>query len=61
MRIDLDPTKRDRTLAERGLDFADSAWVFAGPSETAEDVRFACAEPRFVAKSRLDERMAVVV
>ena len=30
MRITFDPAKRDKTLAERGLDFADAALVFAG-------------------------------
>jgi uncharacterized protein len=31
MAITFDPAKRDRTLAERGLDFADAEQVFAGP------------------------------
>lgn len=30
MRITFDPVKRDKTLAERGLDFQDAAVVFAG-------------------------------
>jgi uncharacterized protein len=30
MGITFDPAKRARTLAERGLDFADAAEVFAG-------------------------------
>ena len=31
MAISFDPAKRDMTLAERGLDFADAEKVFAGP------------------------------
>lgn len=61
MRIEFDPAKRDRTLAERGLDFADAVEVFAGASETAQDVRFAYPEPRFVTKGWLRERLVVVV
>jgi uncharacterized DUF497 family protein len=30
MAISYDPAKRDETLAERGLDFADAEEVFAG-------------------------------
>jgi hypothetical protein len=30
MRITFDQVKRDKTLAERGLDFADAELVFAG-------------------------------
>jgi hypothetical protein len=30
MRITFDPAKRDKTLAERGLDFDDAALIFAG-------------------------------
>jgi uncharacterized DUF497 family protein len=39
MRITFDPSKRARTLAERGLDFADAALVFAGLHATLEDAR----------------------
>ncbi|MBS0495674.1 MAG: BrnT family toxin, partial [Proteobacteria bacterium] len=40
MLIEFDPDKRDKTLAERGLDFARAAEVFAGVSVTVEDARF---------------------
>ena len=36
MRITWDPAKRERTLRERGLDFADAAEVLAGPMLTEE-------------------------
>src|SRR5687767_9144166 len=39
MEISFDPAKRARTLSERGLDFADAARVFAGPTVTIEDDR----------------------
>ena len=39
MRIAFDPTKRARTLAERGLDFGDAATVFAGTTVEFEDAR----------------------
>jgi uncharacterized DUF497 family protein len=39
MRITFDPSKRARTLAERGLDFADAAQIFAGLHATLEDTR----------------------
>lgn len=39
MRITFDPVKRDLTLAERGLDFADASFVFAGVTLEVEDTR----------------------
>ena len=38
MQIEFDPDKRDKTLAERGLDFAQAGEVFAGVNVTAEEV-----------------------
>ena len=61
MRIEFDPDKRDKSLAERGLDFADSAEVFAGAHVTAEDARFDYGEPRFTTVGALDNRMVVLV
>ena len=37
MRITYDPAKREKTLAERGLDFADAKIVFAGVPLEIED------------------------
>ncbi len=56
-----DEGKRSKTLAERGLDFADAVRVFAGVNDMAEDVRFDYPEARFVTKGWLDARMVVVV
>ena len=39
MLITFDPHKRDITLAERGLDFADAEIVFAGTTVEMEDTR----------------------
>jgi uncharacterized protein len=39
MCITFDPAKRARTLAERGLDFADADEVFAGTTAEADDTR----------------------
>jgi uncharacterized DUF497 family protein len=39
MEITFDPEKRDRTLAERGLDFADAGRLFAGQVLTRPDDR----------------------
>jgi uncharacterized DUF497 family protein len=39
MAITFDPGKRERTLAERGLDFANAAEVFDGVKYQFVDVR----------------------
>lgn len=61
VRIDFDPAKRDRTLRERGLDFARSGEVFTGREFTEEDVRYGYGERRWVTVGFLDRRMVVVV
>lgn len=61
MRITFDPAKRDRTLAERGLDFARAGEVFAGKEFTREDDRFDYGEDRWITFGLLGERMVVVV
>ncbi|MCU4120173.1 BrnT family toxin [Variovorax sp. N23] len=60
MRIRFDPAKRDKTLAERGLDFADAAQVFAGVTLEVEDIRQDYGEPRIICYGLLDGRMVVV-
>jgi len=61
MQFEFDPDKRDKTLTERGLDFARADEVFAGVNVTAEDARFDYGEPRFTTVGVLDGRMVVVV
>lgn len=60
MRIDFDSTKRDKTLAERGLDFARAGEVFAAPNVTNEDLRGNYGEQRLVTVGWLDGRTVVV-
>ena len=60
MRILFDPAKRNKTLAERGLDFADAKSVFAGVTLEVEDSRKEYGEPRIICYGLLDERMVVV-
>jgi hypothetical protein len=60
MRITFDSAKRDNTLAERGLDFADAALVFAGVTLEVEDTRRDYGEPRIICYGLLGARMVVV-
>ena len=48
MRIEFDTEKRDKTLLERGLDFACAGEVFAGVTVTFEDARQNYGEVRFI-------------
>jgi hypothetical protein len=61
MIITFDPAKRDATLEERGLDFADAADVFAGRTVTIEDTRRDYGERRFRTLGRLQGRMVMIV
>ena len=60
MRITFDPAKRDKTVAERGLDFADAALVFAGITLEIEDTRKKYGEPRIICYGYLEKRLVVV-
>ncbi|MGU3466044.1 BrnT family toxin [Methylobacterium sp. C33D] len=61
MAITYDPAKRDRTLAERGLDFEDAALGFAGPVVTFEGVRQHYGECRIVTAGFLAGRMTIII
>ena len=61
MGISFDPAKRVRTLAERGLDFADAAEVFAGTTAEAEDTREDYGETRIICFGLLRGRLVQVV
>lgn len=61
MKISFDPAKRAKTLAERGLDFADVEVVFAGLTHTLVDDRFDYGEVRFRTYGLLAERLVVVI
>jgi len=60
MRTTFDPAKREKTLAERGLDFADAALVFAGVTLEIEDTRKNYGETRIICYGLLEGRMVVV-
>ncbi len=61
MRITCDPLKRQRTLAERGLDMRRAKEVFAGVHFTRAEDRIDYGEPRFVTVGMLDSRLVVFV
>ena len=60
MQVTFDPVKRARTLAERGLDFADAALVFEGNTLEIEDDRKDYGEIRIICFGLLAGRMVVV-
>ena len=60
MAITFDPVKRDKALAERGLDFVDADSLFETPRLTFEDDRRDYGETRLVTVGTLDDRMVIV-
>lgn len=60
MRITFDSAKRERTLAERGLDFADAEIVFEGVTLEMEDMRKDYGEERIICYGLLAGRMVVI-
>jgi uncharacterized DUF497 family protein len=61
MRLEWDENKREATLAERGLDFADCAEVFAGPRLIKDDTRKNYGERRQIMLGLLQGRIVAVV
>jgi uncharacterized protein len=61
MRITVDAVKREKTLIERGLDFARAKEVFEGLTITLPDQRQDYGEQRFITVGWLDERLVVLV
>ena len=61
MIIEFDTVKREKTLLERGLDFADSDKIFDGLHFVARDDRCAYGEERFITVGLLDARIVVIV
>jgi uncharacterized DUF497 family protein len=61
MRITFNRDKRDVTLRERGLDFADAKQVFAGLHATSPDDRKDYGEPRLISAGLLADRLVVIV
>ncbi|MFC0140638.1 BrnT family toxin [Erwinia mallotivora] len=61
MNIEYDQSKREKTLLERGIDFARATEVFAGIHFTAEDNRQDYGEVRNITVGKLDARLVVMV
>ena len=61
MPITFDPEKREATLANRGLDFADADEVFAGLTVQFADERMDYGEERITTVGFLGGRMVVVI
>lgn len=61
MRYEWDEAKRQKTLKERSLDFADAHLVFHGPTIEFEDTRAVYHEQRMVCIGFLPPDKAVVV
>jgi uncharacterized DUF497 family protein len=61
VKITCDPSKRTKTLDDRGLDFEDAVEVFAGPTIDFPDDRKDYGETRIVTVVFLRGRMMVVV
>ena len=60
MQIEFDPKKRDKTLKERGLDFARAVEIFNGHHFTGEDSREDYSETRYITVGKLDDCMVVM-
>ena len=61
MEVEFDTVKRNKTLLERGLDFARFAEVFDGIHFTGQDKRMDYEEDRFITVGWLDAHMVVMV
>jgi len=61
MKLSFDSAKRDVTLRERGLDFAQATAIFDGRVFTLVDGRADYGEERFLTYGLLDERLVVIV
>lgn len=60
MRVTFDPSRRDKALAERGLDFADAEVAFEGVTLEVEDIRKEYGEVRIICYGTLAGRMVVI-
>ena len=59
MKIEYDQAKRQTTLEQRGLDFAEAGQIFNGIHYTLEDTRTVFGEQRFITIGYMNERMVV--
>ena len=61
MNLEFNKFKRDKTLNERGLDFAQAHEIFDNFHFTAQDRREMYEEHRFISVGYLDARLIVLV
>ena len=61
MIFEFDPAKSEKTLPERGFDFAFAAQVFNGRTETYVDDRVDYDEVRMVAIGKIDGKLHTAV
>jgi uncharacterized DUF497 family protein len=59
--LEFNKVKRDKTLHERGLDFARANEIFAGFHFTGQDNRGSYEELRYITVGYLDARLIVLV
>ena len=60
MRVTSDPTKREKTLADRGLDFNNTVAVFDGLTVEVEDTRKNYGEKRIICYGLIAGRLVVI-
>jgi uncharacterized protein len=60
VRITYDPSKREQTILERGLDFEDAPEVFRGVTVEIDDLRKNYGERRIIRFGVLRDRLVVV-
>ena len=60
MRVTFDPTKCEKTLADRGLDFNDAVAVFDGLTVEVEDTRKNYGEKRIICYGLIAGRLVVI-
>ena len=60
MKITYDARKREKTLTEHGLDFADAPSVFSGETFEIEDIRKDYGERRTICYGILNGRRVVI-
>ena len=61
MNLEFNKVKRDKTLQERGLDFARANEIFAGVHFNGQDTREIYDEHRYITVGSLDARLVVLV
>ncbi len=61
IKISFDEAKRQWTLEQRGLDFADAVKIFAGDYLEFIDDRYDYGEDRYIVYGELDARTVVIV